>query len=85
MTVSSPRLPKVAVPMCWMRCASWYIISSGTGAAKAVGMAFPKMLERITCMAFHMPTPDVFVEILTARIVKAVPMSESAAAIQAPC
>merc|ERR1719284_1593881 len=65
------------------RCASQNIIPSSTGAAKAVGKVIPSVNGKLTGMAFRVPTPDVSVVDLTARIEKAAPMSEIVAAIKA--
>merc|ERR1712107_518074 len=65
------------------RCASKNIIPSSTGAAKAVGKCLPAVNGKLTGMAFRVPTPDVSVVDLTARIEKAAPMSEIVAAIKA--
>jgi len=65
------------------RCASQNIIPSSTGAAKAVGKVIPELNGKLTGMAFRVPTPDVSVVDLTARIEKAAPMSEIVAAIKA--
>merc|ERR1712196_263114 len=65
------------------RCASANIIPSSTGAAKAVGKVIPELNGKLTGMAFRVPTPDVSVVDLTARIEKGAPMSEIVAAIKA--
>merc|ERR1712137_1000204 len=64
------------------RCASANIIPSSTGAAKAVGKCYPKMNGKLTGMAFRVPTPDVSVVDLTARIEKGAPMDKIVAAIK---
>jgi len=46
------------------------IIPSSTGAAKAVGLVIPALKGKLTGMAFRVPTPDVSVVDLTARLVK---------------
>ena len=43
------------------------IIPSSTGAAKAVGLAMPKLKGKLTGMAFRVPTADVSVVDLTVR------------------
>ena len=46
------------------------IIPSSTGAAKAVGKVIPDLNGKLTGMAFRVPTPDVSVVDLTARLAK---------------
>merc|ERR1711862_820372 len=58
------------------RCASANIIPSGTGAAKAVGKVIPAVNGKLTGMAFRVPTPDVSVVDLTARIEKGASMAD---------
>merc|ERR1712064_172570 len=65
------------------RCASQNIIPSSTGAAKAVGKVIPELNGKLTGMAFRVPTPDVSVVDLTARIEKGAPMADIIAAIKA--
>jgi len=65
------------------RCASANIIPSSTGAAKAVGKVIPELNGKLTGMAFRVPTPDVSVVDLTARIEKGASMDDIIAAIKA--
>jgi len=52
------------------------IIPSSTGAAKAVGKVIPKLAGKLTGMAFRVPTANVSVVDLTARVEKPVTMDE---------
>jgi glyceraldehyde 3-phosphate dehydrogenase len=52
------------------RAAAINIIPSGTGAARAVGLAIPEVKGKLTGMAFRVPTPTVSVVDLTVRTVK---------------
>ncbi len=52
------------------RAAAWNIIPSTTGAAKAVGKVIPELNGRLTGMAFRVPTMDISVVDLTARLAK---------------
>merc|ERR1712185_803445 len=52
------------------RCASANIIPSSTGAAKAVGKVIPELNGKLTGMAFRVPTTNVSVVDLTARLTK---------------
>jgi len=64
------------------RCASQNIIPSSTGAAKAVGKVIPAVNGKLTGMAFRVPTPDVSVVDLTARLEKPAKYDEIVAAIK---
>jgi glyceraldehyde 3-phosphate dehydrogenase len=50
------------------RAACYNIIPSGTGAAKAVGKVIPDLNGKLTGMAFRVPTANVSVVDLTARL-----------------
>lgn len=50
------------------RAASYNIIPSSTGAAKAVGQVIPEMNGKLTGMSFRVPTLDVSVVDLTIRL-----------------
>ena len=52
------------------RGAAINIIPSGTGAAKAVGLAIPEVKGKLTGMSFRVPTPTVSVVDLTVKTVK---------------
>lgn len=64
------------------RAASFNIIPSSTGAAKAVGKVLPALNGKLTGMAFRVPTVDVSVVDLTARLEKAASYDEIKAAIK---
>lgn len=51
------------------RAASGNIIPSTTGAAKAVGVVIPELKGKMTGMSFRVPTNDVSVVDLTARLI----------------
>ncbi len=65
------------------RGASQNIIPSTTGAAKAVGKVIPELNGKLTGMAFRIPTPNVSVVDLTARLAKSASWQEICAAIKA--
>merc|ERR1712151_865857 len=52
------------------RAAGCNVIPSSTGAAKAVGKVIPEMGGKLTGMAFRVPTTNVSVVDLTAKLVK---------------
>ena len=64
------------------RAAAVNIIPSSTGAAKAVGKVIPELNGKLTGMAFRVPTIDVSVVDLTARIEKSATYEEIKAAIK---
>jgi glyceraldehyde 3-phosphate dehydrogenase len=65
------------------RAASFNIIPSSTGAAKAVGKVLPALNGKLTGMSFRVPTVDVSVVDLTVRLEKAATYDEIKAAIKA--
>ncbi|XP_024975386.1 glyceraldehyde-3-phosphate dehydrogenase, cytosolic-like [Cynara cardunculus var. scolymus] len=65
------------------RAASFNIIPSSTGAAKAVGKVLPALNGKLTGMAFRVPTVDVSVVDLTARLEKGASYDDIKAAIKA--
>ncbi|KAH9720727.1 glyceraldehyde-3-phosphate dehydrogenase GAPC1 [Citrus sinensis] len=64
------------------RAASFNIIPSSTGAAKAVGKVLPALNGKLTGMAFRVPTVDVSVVDLTVRLEKDASYDEIKAAIK---
>jgi len=64
------------------RGAGQNIIPSSTGAAKAVGKVIPELNGKLTGMAFRVPTPDVSVVDLTARLKKPATYEEICAAMK---
>ena len=65
------------------RGASQNIIPSSTGAAKAVGKVIPELNGKLTGMSFRVPTPNVSVVDLTARIDASATSEEICAAMHA--
>lgn len=64
------------------RGAAINIIPSGTGAARAVGLAIPAVKGKLTGMSFRVPTPTVSVVDLTVRTEKETSYKEICAAMQ---
>ncbi len=64
------------------RGASYNIIPSSTGAAKAVGKVIPELNGKLTGMSFRVPTLDVSVVDLTARLEKATDYEAISAAMK---
>jgi glyceraldehyde 3-phosphate dehydrogenase len=65
------------------RAASGNIIPSSTGAAKAVTKVIPELQGKLTGMAFRVPTIDVSVVDLTAKLAKETTYEEICAVIKA--
>ena len=65
------------------RSALLNIIPSSTGAAKAVGKVIPSLNGKLTGMSFRVPTADVSVVDLTARLEKPTSYEEICAAMKA--
>ncbi|MED6185875.1 Glyceraldehyde-3-phosphate dehydrogenase gapc2, cytosolic [Stylosanthes scabra] len=64
------------------RAASFNIIPSSTGAAKAVGKVLPSLNGKLTGMSFRVPTVDVSVVDLTVRLEKKATYAEIKNAIR---
>src|SRR5437660_7189622 len=64
------------------RAAAFNIIPSGTGAAKAVGLAIPEVKGKLTGMSFRVPTATVSVVDLTVKTAKDTSYKEIAAAMK---
>lgn len=64
------------------RGASQNIIPSSTGAAKAVGKVIPELNGKLTGISFRVPTPNVSVVDLTARLEKPASYEDICAAIK---
>ena len=67
------------------RAATYNIIPSSTGAAKAVGKVIPELKGKLTGMSFRVPTLDVSVVDLTCRLKKAATYDEIVAKIKSAC
>jgi len=65
------------------RAACYNIIPSSTGAAKAVGKVIPSLNGKLTGMAFRVPTANVSVVDLTARLEKGASYETICAALKA--
>lgn len=64
------------------RAASYNIIPSSTGAAKAVGVVFPELNGKLTGMSMRVPTLDVSVVDLTCKLVKETTYEEICEAVK---
>jgi glyceraldehyde 3-phosphate dehydrogenase len=64
------------------RAATYNIIPSSTGAAKAVGKVIPELNGKLTGMAFRVPTVDVSVVDLTCNLEKPATYEEICAAVK---
>lgn len=67
------------------RAATYNIIPSSTGAAKAVGKVIPSLNGKLTGMSFRVPTLDVSVVDLTCRIEKGASYEEIVEKIKEAC
>lgn len=67
------------------RAATYNIIPSATGAAKAVGKVIPSLNGKLTGMAFRVPTLDVSVVDLTCRLEKPASYDMIVQKIKAAC
>jgi glyceraldehyde 3-phosphate dehydrogenase len=67
------------------RCASTNIIPAVTSAAKAVGKVIPELNGKLTGICFRVPTPDVSVVDLTARLEKGASMDDIIKTIKTEC
>ena len=64
------------------RAASYNIIPSSTGAAKAVGEVIPKLKGKLTGMSYRVPTLDVSVVDLTCKLSKPTTYEKIVAAVK---
>lgn len=64
------------------RAASYNIIPSSTGAAKAVGVVFPELNGKLTGMSMRVPTLDVSVVDLTCKLLKETTYEEICKAVK---
>ena len=64
------------------RAAAVNIIPSGTGAARAVGLAIPEVQGKLTGMSFRVPTPTVSVVDLTVKTVQTTSYKDICAAMK---
>ncbi|MEG2310956.1 MAG: type I glyceraldehyde-3-phosphate dehydrogenase [Clostridia bacterium] len=67
------------------RAATYNIIPSSTGAAKAVGKVIPSLEGKLTGMSFRVPTLDVSVVDLTCRIQKATSYDKIVETVKKAC
>ena len=67
------------------RAATYNIIPSSTGAAKAVGKVIPSLYGKLTGMSFRVPTLDVSVVDLTCRLEKGASYEEIVEKIKEAC
>ncbi|MBR6640697.1 MAG: type I glyceraldehyde-3-phosphate dehydrogenase [Clostridia bacterium] len=67
------------------RAATYNIIPSSTGAAKAVGKVIPELNGKLTGMSFRVPTLDVSVVDLTCRLKTPATYDEIVAAVKEAC
>ncbi len=67
------------------RAATYNIIPSSTGAAKAVGKVIPELAGKLTGMSFRVPTLDVSVVDLTCNLAKPATYEEICEAVKKAC
>ncbi len=67
------------------RAATYNIIPSSTGAAKAVGKVIPELSGKLTGMSFRVPTLDVSVVDLTCRLEKKATYDEIVEKVKEAC